>query len=79
MSERERGRRTDGGELGAVDTNHAKLVDLASATQVEEGQTDDTDLLVGGGLAGAHEASRVLAGTDLEDVALAELTRFDLR
>lgn len=37
---------TDGGELGAIDANHAQLVDLASPPKVEKGETDDTDLLI---------------------------------
>lgn len=37
---------TNGRELGAVDANHAQLVDLAAAAQVKERETDNADLLV---------------------------------
>lgn len=59
------GKRTDGGELGAVDAHHAQPVDLAAPPEVKHGQADDAHLLVRRRGAAADEAGCVLAGADL--------------
>lgn len=59
---------TDGGELGAVDANHAQVANLSTSPEVEEGKPDDADLLVRDGGTTANEAGGVLAGTNLEYV-----------
>lgn len=39
-------RRTNGGKLGAVDANHAQLVDFAATTQIKQREAYDANFLV---------------------------------
>lgn len=58
-------RLTDGWKLLAVDADHAQPGDFASPAQVEQREADDADFLVRPGGTTAHEASGILAGSDL--------------
>lgn len=58
---------TDCGKLCAVDANHAQLADLASSSQVKEGEANNAHLFVGARHSTTDEASGVLAGTDLDE------------
>lgn len=56
---------TDCGKLCAIYANHAQLANLASSSQVKEGEANDAHLFVGARHSTADKASGVLAGTDL--------------
>lgn len=55
---------TDRREFVTRSSHHAQVAHLAASSQVEKGQTDDTDLLVGARSTTTNETCRVLASTD---------------
>lgn len=68
-------RLTDAWELGARDSHHAQLADLASSSQVKQRQSNYADLLVRAGGSTTHVARGVLAGTNL--VAYSALNQYN--
>lgn len=60
-------------KLCAIDTDHAKLADLASSTKIEHGQSNNTNLLVRAGGTAADEAGGVLTSTDLTKLVIVSL------
>lgn len=59
------GRHTDSWELGTIYSNHAQVADFPFPSQVEEGQSDNADLLVRGRSTTTDEASGVLSRSHL--------------